>query len=171
MGCPLRGAIDPAGFDARAAPDARQTTERPRAGKAGPLSFSALARATNAGQAHCRPGRAVTLTSNRSGIFRWFVASSESRRRTSPPDTSAAQLWPQALRPPPRLGFSLFVCACCHRASAGRPGLDSPTAKPIFSAMSVTRELRRRLSADRSLPRFEPCLPLSTNVRYREDRT
>ncbi len=35
---------------------------------------------------------------------------------------------------------------------------------PIWAAMSVTRELRRRVSADRSLPRFEPCLPLSANV-------
>jgi ATP-dependent DNA ligase len=30
--------------------------------------------------------------------------------------------------------------------------------------MSVTRELRRRVSADRTLPRFEPCLPRRAKV-------
>jgi ATP-dependent DNA ligase len=29
----------------------------------------------------------------------------------------------------------------------------------MFSVMSVTRELRRRIRADRSPPAFEPCLP------------
>jgi bifunctional non-homologous end joining protein LigD len=37
--------------------------------------------------------------------------------------------------------------------------LDSCGVGPTFSAMSVTRELRRRLQSDRSSPRFEPCLP------------
>jgi hypothetical protein len=48
------------------------------------------------------------------------------------------------------------------RAPARSPpqtGLDSACAVPIFSAMSVMRELRRRVSADRPLARFEPCLP------------
>jgi hypothetical protein len=36
---------------------------------------------------------------------------------------------------------------------------DSCGVGPTFSAMSVTRELRRRLQSDRSSPRFEPCLP------------
>jgi bifunctional non-homologous end joining protein LigD len=31
----------------------------------------------------------------------------------------------------------------------------------MFPAMSVTHELRRRVRAERSLPRFEPCLPRS----------
>jgi hypothetical protein len=34
------------------------------------------------------------------------------------------------------------------------------TARPyLFPAMSVTSELRRRVSAEQSLPRYEPCLP------------
>ena len=37
--------------------------------------------------------------------------------------------------------------------------LDSCGVGPTFTAMSVTRELRRRLQSDRSLPRFKPCLP------------
>ncbi len=38
--------------------------------------------------------------------------------------------------------------------------LDSNGAGRIFATMSVSRELQRRLRADRSLPRrFEPCLP------------
>jgi ATP-dependent DNA ligase len=30
---------------------------------------------------------------------------------------------------------------------------------PIFAAMSVTHELRRRLRAEQSFPGYEPCLP------------
>ena len=41
--------------------------------------------------------------------------------------------------------------------------LDSAAAGPIFCAMSVTRELRRRLSAERSIPQFDPCLPRSAD--------
>jgi hypothetical protein len=38
--------------------------------------------------------------------------------------------------------------------------LDSCPPSHIFRAMpSVMRELRRRMSAEKSLPRFEPCLP------------
>jgi ATP-dependent DNA ligase len=33
----------------------------------------------------------------------------------------------------------------------------------MFAAMSATRELRRRLQADRALASFEPCLPRSAN--------
>lgn len=34
----------------------------------------------------------------------------------------------------------------------------------MFLAMSVTHELRRRVRAERSLPRFEPCLPRSAKL-------
>src|SRR3984957_12436684 len=37
--------------------------------------------------------------------------------------------------------------------------LDSCGGGPTFNAMSVTRELRRRLQSDRSSFRLEPCLP------------
>src|SRR6266481_3299238 len=37
--------------------------------------------------------------------------------------------------------------------------LDSDGTAAIFAAMSVTRELRRRLLLGRSLRPFEPCLP------------
>jgi ATP-dependent DNA ligase len=40
----------------------------------------------------------------------------------------------------------------CQRLDSNRPTL-------IFTAMSVTRELQRRLPPDRSLRPFEPCLP------------
>jgi ATP dependent DNA ligase domain len=38
-------------------------------------------------------------------------------------------------------------------------GLDSGNAASIFAPMSVSNELRRRLRAEQSRPRFEPCLP------------
>src|ERR1700675_3780343 len=37
--------------------------------------------------------------------------------------------------------------------------LDSNRTTLIFTAMSVTRELQRRLPSDRSLRPFKPCLP------------
>ena len=40
-----------------------------------------------------------------------------------------------------------------------RSRLDSCGVGPTFNAMSVTRELRRRLQSDRSSFRLEPCLP------------
>ena len=47
-----------------------------------------------------------------------------------------------------------------ERQPARQPsGLDSASAAPIFAAVSVMHELRRRVRADRPLPRFEPCLP------------
>jgi bifunctional non-homologous end joining protein LigD len=42
-----------------------------------------------------------------------------------------------------------------------RSGLDSCGVGPTFNAMSVARELRRRLQSDRSSFRLEPCLPRS----------
>jgi hypothetical protein len=57
-------------------------------------------------------------------------------------------------------------------ASAGPSralGLDSAGAVPIFSAMSVTRELRRRVSADRPLARFEPAPGQNSAGRTRLD--
>ena len=38
-------------------------------------------------------------------------------------------------------------------------GLDSAVSSIILRAMSVTSELRRRVRAERSLSRYEPCLP------------
>jgi bifunctional non-homologous end joining protein LigD len=38
-------------------------------------------------------------------------------------------------------------------------GLDSGNAASIFVPMSISNELRRRLRAEQSRPRFEPCLP------------
>src|SRR5271154_3820260 len=37
--------------------------------------------------------------------------------------------------------------------------LDSGATALIFAGMSVARELGRRLRADRTPPRYEPCLP------------
>jgi bifunctional non-homologous end joining protein LigD len=42
--------------------------------------------------------------------------------------------------------------------------LDSAGAAPILAAMPVTRELRHRLHADRSVFLFEPCLPTPAKV-------
>ena len=39
------------------------------------------------------------------------------------------------------------------------PQLDPTQTMTISAWMSVTRELRRRLSAERSIPQFDPCLP------------
>jgi hypothetical protein len=41
--------------------------------------------------------------------------------------------------------------------------LDSAGLAPIFAAMSVMREPRRRLDAEQSLPSFDPCLPRSAD--------
>ena len=42
----------------------------------------------------------------------------------------------------------------------GRADLDSAAAQHVFAAMpSATSDPRRRLRAEQSLPRFEPCLP------------
>ena len=42
----------------------------------------------------------------------------------------------------------------------GRADLDSAAAQHIFAAMpSATSDLRRRLRAEQSVPRFDPCLP------------
>jgi bifunctional non-homologous end joining protein LigD len=44
-------------------------------------------------------------------------------------------------------------------SSASAPDSPSRHRAPIFPAMSVANELRRRVRAEQSLPRFEPCLP------------
>ena len=46
-----------------------------------------------------------------------------------------------------------------EREDKGHPRLDSAVSSIIFRAMSVTSELRRRVRAERSLSRYEPCLP------------
>jgi ATP-dependent DNA ligase len=49
-----------------------------------------------------------------------------------------------------------------EKAPESRRGDRLELARPcpyILCSMSATRELRRRLRAEQSLPRFEPCLP------------
>jgi ATP-dependent DNA ligase len=46
-----------------------------------------------------------------------------------------------------------------EREDKGQVRLDSAVPSIIFRAMSVTSELRRRVRAERSLSRYEPCLP------------
>jgi hypothetical protein len=77
------------------------------------------------------------------------TCSAPSTLRPQPPETK---------RGPGIIGASFRF----HTAWSGRGflflELDSDGTAPIFAAMSVTRELRRRLPPGRSLP-FEPCLP------------
>jgi hypothetical protein len=76
----------------------------------------------------------------------------------------------QVFKAPAQAAEASRSCCCCRYGSSpftNNPWLaerranrlDSCGVGPTFSAMSVTRELRRRLQSDRSLPRFEPCLP------------
>ncbi len=46
-----------------------------------------------------------------------------------------------------------------EREDKSQVRLDSAVPSIIFRAMSVTSELRRRVRAERSLSRYEPCLP------------
>ena len=46
-----------------------------------------------------------------------------------------------------------------EREDKGHLRLDSAVSSIIFRAMSVTSELRRRVRAEQSLSRYEPCLP------------
>ena len=46
-----------------------------------------------------------------------------------------------------------------EREDKGHVRLDSAVSSIIFRAMSVTSEMRRRVRAERTIPRYEPCLP------------